>query len=186
MTIKSISQAMRSVYPDYVVKSRYGAAAVDELASEDDKPDDAGVQGFEDIELLLADYLPEASGPEDQFEEVEIAEVLATTWKERRAEISTLQKQRKFTAARDLKKSFRVEIEELKKKTKCHRCGRTGHWSRECRQRPNAGKGGSMSSSSMSVSTGNKGSGKESGAAFVANDGLMVLSTSHTLWLLLR
>ena len=44
-----------------------------------------------------------------------IPEVLATTWKEKRAEINKLQKQRRFTDARDLRRSFRVEIEEMKR-----------------------------------------------------------------------
>ena len=91
--------------------------------------------------------------------------MLATTWKEKRAELSKLQKQRGFTDARDLKRSFRVEIEEMKKRTKCHRCGRTGHWFRECRQKRDfSGKGAASSKGSSS----GKGTATETGAAAVA------------------
>lgn len=76
----------------------------------------------------------------EAFLETEVAEVLASTWKEKRAELSRLQKTRKFTAAKDVKRSFRIEVEELKKRTKCHRCGRLGHWSRECRAPRNDSK----------------------------------------------
>ena len=58
------------------------------------------------------------------------------TWRERRQQITQLQRSRKFDDADKAKKSLRVEIEELKKRTKCHQCGKTGHWSRECRSKP--------------------------------------------------
>ena len=98
------------------------------------------------------------------------AEVLATTWREKRAEINKLQKQRKFTDARDLRRSFRVEIEEMKKKTKCHRCGRTGHWSRECRQKRDFSGKGKPSGSGAKGSGGGKGMSSESGAALVSTE----------------
>ena len=28
--------------------------------------------------------------------------------------------------------TYKVSIEELKRRTKCHRCQEVGHWSREC------------------------------------------------------
>ena len=97
---------------------------------------------FSDVELLLSEHTSGGfdGATTEAFLETEVAEVLASTWKEKRAELSRLQKTRKFTAAKDVKRSFRIEVEELKKRTKCHRCGRLGHWSRECRAPRNDGK----------------------------------------------
>lgn len=134
LKLDTISQAMRSVYPDFVNRRKAGVAAVEEFAS---TPDDDGnplndeVTGFDDIELFLADHLDDSDQVDGEaFQEHETAEVLATSWKERRLEISKLQKQRRFTDAKDLRRSFRVEVEELKRRTKCNRCGKVGHWAR--------------------------------------------------------
>ena len=83
------------------------------------------------MELFLADH--EITFPADEsefFPEQEVAEVLASTWKEKRAKIAKLQKARRFDRAKELLRSFSVEIEELKKKTKCNRRHQVGHWAR--------------------------------------------------------
>ena len=46
----------------------------------------------------------------------DVAEALAVSWREKRKEITKMQRSRKFGAANDLKRSYRVEIEELKRK----------------------------------------------------------------------
>eukprot|EP00435_Cladocopium_sp_Y103_P056533 s1574_g19.t1 len=161
---EEISKAMRSCYPDFVVNRRKAVALVQEYSTLSPLSD-AEVTGFDDIELFLADH--DVSQHDDdalEFPENEVAEVLATSWKERRAEIAKLQKNRRFDQAKDLRRSFRVEIEEMKKKTKCNRCGRVGHWARECRQRrdPQA-----PSSSGQNAS---RPSSKETAAGYVADD----------------
>ena len=122
------------------------------------------MNGFDDIEMFLADrenVTDDDSGLE--YPEQEVAEVLAATWKEKRAEIARLQKSRRFDQAREAKRSFRVEIEEMKRKTKCNRCGRIGHWARECRQKRDAtSPTGSHSASSS------KNASKENAASYVA------------------
>ena len=93
---------------------------------------------FADVELLLSEHHhhgpDEINSSSEAFLETDVPEVLQVSWREKRAELSKLQKARKFTAAKELRRSFRVEVEELKRKTKCHRCGKQGHWSRECKQ----------------------------------------------------
>ena len=97
---------------------------------------------FEAVELMVADYLGKEVGEQydESFAEADLAEVLATTWKEKRAEINKLQKASRFDAAKDLRRSLRAEVEEIKRKTTCNRCGRVGHCRRamwwKCR-RPN-------------------------------------------------
>lgn len=109
----------------------------DDLPAEDDEPDPLALE----VEAFLAEH-GEQSGedPSEVFEESEVAEALAVSWKDKRKELGRLQRSRKFGAVSDLRKSYRVEIEELKKTTRCHKCQQVGHWSRECRS-SSKGKG---------------------------------------------
>ena len=59
------------------------------------------------------------------------------TWRERRQDINRLQRQRRFNDASGTKQSFRVEIEALKRRTRCRKCGKVGHWARERRSTTN-------------------------------------------------
>ena len=59
-----------------------------------------------------------------------------------------------------MKRQFRVEVEEIKKKTKCHKCQKMGHWAREC---PNKGFASRPAGSKPAASS----SGPTSGAAVV-------------------
>lgn len=74
---------------------------------------------------------------------------MAISWKDKRKELGRLQRSRRFGAASDLKRSYRVEIEELKRRTRCHKCNQVGHWSGECKS-SGKGKGKSSSASSQS------------------------------------
>ena len=129
---EEISKAMGSCYPDFVVNLRKAVALV-----QDDPtmtpPSNSDVAGFDDIELFLADHeLPPQDDDTSEFLEGDVAEVLATTWNEKRAEIAKLQKSRRFDQARDLKRSFRVETEEMKRQTKCNRSSETRPCSSTC------------------------------------------------------
>ena len=133
---EAVSKAMRSCYPDFINSRKKAVALVqDELGDSPSLPPDDEVTGFDDVELFLADYVKDIDEQDLEYPEEEVAEVLAATWNDKRAEINRLQKLRKFDQAKDLRRSFRVEIEEMKRKTKCNRCGKLGHWARECRQK---------------------------------------------------
>lgn len=109
---------------------------------------------FQDVTDLLEEHnLGQTSDAED-FPEADVAEVLAASWKEKRAELNKLQKARKFGKVRELRRSFRVEVEEMKAKTACHRCGKRGHRARECQQAKGAGKGSKGSASTPAASGG--------------------------------
>ena len=64
---------------------------------------------------------------DEAYDEHDVAEALAVTWKEKRRELTKLQRSRKFTQADQLKRSFRVDVEELKKKSRCRICNQLGH-----------------------------------------------------------
>eukprot|EP00435_Cladocopium_sp_Y103_P029595 s2144_g7.t1 len=162
MKREALGKAMRSCYTEFTAPKRkpFGAGMVDadERPSMDDDEDDPLVQ---EVEAFLAEHQSSVPGDDEEeaFDEVEVAEALAVSWKDKRKELSKMQRSRRFGAAQDLKRSYRVEIEELKRKTRCHRCNQVGHWSRECKLPPK-GKGRGSGS-------GSTGKGTDSGAACV-------------------
>ena len=157
LDIEQISAAMRSCFPAYKASSRARkpmSALVVEQQDDGETSRDDGADAFEDIEAFLADYDLSVNPSGEEILEQDAAEALAVTWKERRKELSQLQRSRKFNAADQARKSFRVEIEELKRRTKCRRCGKTGHWARECRLPPQPGFRSTSSASAMSSARG--------------------------------
>ena len=160
LKMDAVSQSMRSCFPDYVVKKKSGYASahvVEDLPLEESShpaPADAhSSHEFEEIEQFLAEHGHATENEPDDplsagiFEEAETAEILAVSWKEKRAELGKLQKARKFQQASDLKRSFHVEINELRRRSKCFKCHKLGHFARECRSRA-AGSSSSAPSNS--------------------------------------
>ena len=124
MTLDNITKSMRSVYPDFVHRRKHPAALVEDAGTDfevlDFGPDEQVV--FEDVEAFLTEHLPDTFATDqtaESYPEAEVAEVLAVTWKEKRAELSRLQRSRRFSEAKDVKR--RCGVEELKKKTRCNR-----------------------------------------------------------------
>ena len=171
---EEVSRAMRSCYPDFTAprKRALGAGMVEDEGLADvsgdlNEPWDEG-ETFEDVEQFLAQYEMVDVENDDEpeiFAERDVADVMAVSWKEKRKEITKMQRNRRFSQAADLKRQFRVEVEEIKKKTRCHRCGVIGHWSRECKRPRTEGKGSGKGGASGSG--GQSSSRKESGTAYV-------------------
>ena len=90
-------------------------------------------------------------------EERQAAEILAASWKDKRRELSNLQKNRRFAQAGDLRRAFRVEVEEVKRRSKFFKCGQKGHFARDCK------KGSTSAPSSSFHATGHR----EHGASMV-------------------
>ena len=156
---EEIGKAMRSCYPEFSCPKRraFGAGIVDEDDLELAEVDDEG-SVFGDVEQFLAEH--QQGDDSEAFEEADVAEALAVTWRERRQDLNRHQKARKFHDASRMKRQFKIEVQELKKKTRCHRCNHIGHWSRECPRPKGSGKGTSSSS-------GKGGNKDDTGAAVV-------------------
>ena len=98
--------------------------------------------GQRDAEIAFPDMIKATT------EVDEVREVLASAWKQERQEISKEKLRRGFgrpskSAANPATRKFRTEVEELKLRTMCNRCGNFGHWARECPQkRVQSNKGG--------------------------------------------
>lgn len=125
----------------------------DEDAGPSEDPDDAE---FADVEAFLSEHQMHVS-PADQhtFTEEEAAEALAVSRSERRKEIAKLRQSRQFGSLNKDKRSYRVEIEELKKRTRCKKCNKVGHWARECRSTTSGpGDRGAAASTSSGPATG--------------------------------
>lgn len=169
-----VSAALRSCFPDYKAPSgrkRATAAYVAE-ASNLGPPatEDVDEDAFEDVEAFLSEHkVADIMEPEDMpFTEQEAAEALAISWSERRKEIAKVRQARQFgTPAHKDRRSFRVEVEEMKRRTSCNRCGKVGHWARECRAPPKD-KGQNPRGAPAASSTG--ASGSQHGAGYVQWD----------------
>eukprot|EP00434_Breviolum_minutum_P007463 symbB.v1.2.006585.t1/scaffold387.1/size215482/8 len=159
LKIDEISRAMRSCYPDFVAKNKSHGVSLVEDPEESFDLEDQPNNDFEDIEAFLADHEPQEGEPES-FLEDEVAEILAVSWKDKRKEITKLQQQRRFGEAKEARRRFRVEIEELKRKTRCRKCNQVGHWEKECTAK---GRG----KSSFKSASSSKPASSESGAGLV-------------------
>lgn len=111
LKFETVVASLRSCFPDYVVKSKTKkvspvmvVAHQDEVNDEPPPEMDAGdAVVFEEVEAFLSDHgIQHIDAEPGDFDETETAEILAATWKERRAEIAKLQRSRNFRQAVDV------------------------------------------------------------------------------------
>ena len=155
-----IAEAIRSCFPNYKAsasrsKKTIGVLQVDnydddnqleELPMRRDEDDDE--ETFKEVEAFLADHQELPQEPREIFTEKEAAEALMVSWKQRRQEITSQQQSRKFGPRfKTSKRAFRVDVEEIKKKSQCRRCLNIGHWERGCRNPPHPGYKGKYTDS---------------------------------------
>ena len=139
-----ISSALRSCFPAYKAVGKKKSTTVFQAELEQSEQTESLDSGFGDVEAFLADHETTFTDlPEDRdevFTEEETAEALAVSWRERRKEIAKFQQARQFGPAGKTRRSFRVEIEELKKRTRCRKCNQIGHWAKECKNPSNSNR----------------------------------------------
>eukprot|EP00435_Cladocopium_sp_Y103_P008459 s2127_g2.t1 len=154
LKLNTVMQSMRSCFPDFRASGRSakargptGAMLVDDESWTEDDVMPPEVPGsstnavvFEDVEAFLGEHgvQLEEVPPGDVFSEQETVEILAASWKEKRAEISRLQKSRRFNQANIVKKKFVAEVGDVRKQTRCFKCQKVGHWARNCPNKSNA------------------------------------------------
>eukprot|EP00435_Cladocopium_sp_Y103_P046401 s3767_g13.t1 len=148
LKLNSAATAMRSCFPDFRASGRSskprcatGAMLVDDDDwTEDDvlvSSEPAGSSNdvvFEDVEAFLGEHGVHLEEPPsgEVFTENETVEILAASWKEKRAEIARLQKSRRFNQASIVKKKFVAEVGDVRRQTRCFKCQKVGHWARNC------------------------------------------------------
>eukprot|EP00435_Cladocopium_sp_Y103_P030606 s4283_g7.t1 len=151
-----VSKAFRSCFPMYKAGSRakkpIGAMVVEDESNESD------IDQFADVQAFLADHAVQHDSQDAvELSEGEAAEALAVSWKERRTEIAKTNQARRFTKSTSSgtmgsqRKAFRSEIDDLKKRTRCRKCGKLGHWARECRSSSTGGEVATGSSQSATA-----------------------------------
>eukprot|EP00435_Cladocopium_sp_Y103_P016862 s1030_g4.t1 len=165
-----VSKALRSCFPMYKAGSR-SKKPIGALVADDDPTMQAvsDEDHFEDVQSFLAEHTGLPQLDDAELSESEAAEALAVSWKERRTEIARVNQARNFTKSTSSgvptapsRRNFRVEIDELKRRTRCRRCGRLGHWARECKFPP----------SGSDANTGASSSAPAAGAGYVEAEGV--------------
>ena len=138
-----VSKAFRSCFPMYKAGTR-AKKPIGALAVENEPPSQGASDEdrYDDVQSFLADHSQVNTGESFELSEGEAAEALAVSWKERRTEIAKVNQARRFTktsssgVSTGSRRNFRSEVDDLKKRTRCRRCGKLGHWARECRSAP--------------------------------------------------
>eukprot|EP00435_Cladocopium_sp_Y103_P016924 s2219_g4.t1 len=152
----TIASSLRSCFAEFQVPARAKKPTSAYLAQsqETEAPDEQVDSGdgviFTEVEALLAEYgvhdIEDTEG--ETFEESEAIEILAATWKEKRSEISRLQKSRNFRQVSQVQRQFKQDVPDVKRRARCWRCQQVGHFSRDCPKPKGQGKGSSSGTTS--------------------------------------
>ena len=122
---EDVGPALRSCFPSCTVRGRRDHVyAVDE--EEEFNTAESTVETFDDVAFLAEGDVSEDEA--SSSEEAEVRDVLVVSGKDSFREIAAAKASRNFTQVRELQQSFRKEVDDLKKRTKCHKCGRVGFW----------------------------------------------------------
>eukprot|EP00435_Cladocopium_sp_Y103_P031818 s2602_g8.t1 len=162
LKFETVVTSMRSCFPDYVASGKTKKATTAYLADppslhgDDDSTalDAHDAVAFDEVEAFLADYGVSHDENQGEFDEAESAEILAATWRDKRNEIARLQKSRNFKQVTKVQQQFKEDLNEVKKRTRCRKCNKLGHWARECPQQGKSKGKGSMSSADRSIASG--------------------------------
>ena len=142
LKLVTVISSIRSCFPGFkasgrgALKTRPPAGAIlvddEEWREEDVNVEPASSSGdavvFEEVEAFVGEHgvQLEEIPPGHVFTEKETVEILAATWKEKRAEIARLQRSRKFNQATIVKKKFIGEVDEVRRQTQMPKGGSLG------------------------------------------------------------
>ena len=117
-----IASSLRSCFPEFQVSAKSKKSVTAFVAQHqeggeqlDESLDSGDGVIFTEVEALLAEYgVQKNEEPEgDVFEKAEAIEILAATWKEKRSEISRLQKSHNFRRVSHVQKQFKQDVANL-------------------------------------------------------------------------
>ena len=153
--IGDVSQAVRAILAN--TKGTHKTNQKDTFVVTDEQDRDTDVGWDEDQELLqvLAAELQE----NDNYEEEELLDTFES-YKQVRTKMQEVRKARGFRSDASssgssqpwrLQGTISARLQQVKARTRCHRCGQIGHWRKECPSR-SGGKGGNKGSASSVTS----------------------------------
>ncbi|CAK8998574.1 Uncharacterized protein SCF082_LOCUS5703, partial [Durusdinium trenchii] len=153
--IGDVSQAVRAILAN--TKGTHKTNQKDTFVVTDEQDRDTDVGWDEDQELLqvLAAELQE----NDNYEEEELLDTFES-YKQVRTKMQEVRKARGFRSDASssgssqpwrLQGTISARLQQVKARTRCHRCGQVGHWRKECPSR-SGGKGSNKGSASSVTS----------------------------------
>eukprot|EP00435_Cladocopium_sp_Y103_P008629 s763_g2.t1 len=126
LKFETVVSSLRSCFPDYVANSKSKKVSPVMVVAHHDEVEDepqpvmdgSDAVVFEEVEAFLSEHgIQHTEVEPGEFDEIETAEILAATWKERRTEIAKLQRSRNFRQAVKVQQQFKEDVSEVKKRS---------------------------------------------------------------------